>query len=201
MQNSENPQDMQSNQTETTASIEESAAPDTAVNTAEAPQTEQTEQTEQQPNFEQLLKEAEIRAAEHHDAWMRAKAETENIRKRAQTDVANAHKYAVDSFSSELLTVMDSLEAALAVENATVENYKNGMELTQKQLTTVFDKFNIKEINPQGEKFDPHQHQAMTMVDSDLAPNTVVQVMQKGYKLNERIIRPALVTVSKSQDT
>ncbi len=198
MQNSENPQDMQSNQTETTASIEESAAPDTAVNTAEAPQ---TEQTEQQPNFEQLLKEAEIRAAEHHDAWMRAKAETENIRKRAQTDVANAHKYAVDSFSSELLTVMDSLEAALAVENATVENYKNGMELTQKQLTTVFDKFNIKEINPQGEKFDPHQHQAMTMVDSDLAPNTVVQVMQKGYKLNERIIRPALVTVSKSQDT
>jgi len=195
MQNSENPQDMQSNQTETTASIEEAAAPDTAGNTAETPQ------TEQQPNFEQLLKEAEIRAAEHHDAWMRAKAETENIRKRAQTDVANAHKYAVDSFSSELLTVMDSLEAALAVENATVENYKNGMELTQKQLTTVFDKFNIKEINPQGEKFDPHQHQAMTMVDSDLAPNTVVQVMQKGYKLSDRVIRPALVMVSKPQDT
>lgn len=203
MQNSENPQDMQSSQTEseteTPVSIEESVAPETVVNTAEAPQAEQTQQ--EQPNLEQLLKESEIRSVEHHDAWMRAKAETENIRKRAQTDVANAHKYAVDSFSSELLTVMDSLEAALAVENATVDNYKNGMELTQKQLTTVFDKFNIKEINPQGEKFDPHQHQAMTMVDSELAPNTVVQVMQKGYKLNERIIRPALVMVSKSQDT
>jgi len=199
MQNSENPQDMQSNQTETTASIEDSAAPETEANNAEAEQAEQTQQ--EQPNFEQLLKEAELRSVEHHDAWMRAKAETENIRKRAQTDVANAHKYAVDSFSSELLSVMDSLEAALAVENATVDNYKNGMELTQRQLTTVFDKFNIKEINPQGEKFDPHQHQAMTMVDSDLAPNTVVQVMQKGYKLNERIIRPALVMVSKSLDT
>ncbi len=199
MQNSENPEEMQTDQTETTASIEEPAAPEAAVNTAEESHADQTHQ--EQTNLEQLLKEAESRSAEHHDAWMRAKAETENIRKRAQTDVANAHKYAVDSFSSELLTVMDSLEAALAVENATVENYKNGMELTQKQLTSVFDKFNIKEVNPQGEKFDPHQHQAMTMVDSDLAPNTVVQVMQKGYKLNERIIRPALVMVSKSQDT
>jgi molecular chaperone GrpE len=196
MQNSENPQDTQPNQTETTASIEESAAPETAANTGETPQAEQT-----QPSLEQLLKEAEMRSVEHHDAWMRAKAETENIRKRAQTDVANAHKYAVDGFSTELLTVMDSLEAALAVENATVDNFKDGMELTQKQLTTVFDKFNIKEINPQGEKFDPHQHQAMTMVDSDLAPNTVVKVMQKGYKLHERIIRPALVIVSKPQDT
>jgi molecular chaperone GrpE len=96
---------------------------------------------------------------------------------------------------------MDSLEAALAVENATVENFKNGMELTLKQLTSAFEKSNIKVINPDGEKFDPHQHQAMSTVDSDLSPNTVVHVMQKGYVLNDRIIRPALVTVSKNKDT
>ena len=151
--------------------------------------------------FEHLLKEAEIRAAEHHDAWIRAKAETENIRKRAQADIANAHKYAIENFSAALLTVMDSLEAALGVDNASVENFKNGMELTQKQLISVFDKYNIQVIDPQGEKFDPHQHQAMCTVDSELAPNTVVQVMQKGYKLHERVIRPALVSVSKAQGT
>lgn len=157
--------------------------------------------TNAQPDWEHLLKEAEIKAAEHHDAWIRAKAETENIRKRAQTDVSNAHKYAIENFSAQLLTVMDSLDAALAVENATIENFKSGMELTQKQLVSVFDKFNIKAIDPKGEKFDPHQHQAMCMIDSEQPPNTVVQVMQKGYKLHERIIRPALVSVSKAKDS
>ncbi|MDN5880890.1 MAG: nucleotide exchange factor GrpE [Nitrosospira sp.] len=151
------------------------------------------------PSLEQLLKKAELEAAEHHDAWLRAKADAENIRKRAQIDVANAHKYAIDSFSTELLAVMDRLEAALAVENATVENFKSGMELTLKQLTAIFDKFNIKLINPEGAKFDPHLHQAMCTVDSDRAPNTVVQVMQKGYVLNGRVIRPALVSVSKAE--
>ena len=82
-----------------------------------------------------------------------------------------------------------------------IENFKSGMELTQKQLTNVFDKFNIKAIDPKGEKFDPHQHQAMCMINSELPPNTVVQVMQKGYKLHERIIRPALVSVSKAKDS
>lgn len=197
MQNSENqqdPQESQPNQTEAIPNTDETISTGVLGNAAD----ELTEQA--QPNFEQLLKEADARAEKHHDAWMRAKAETENIRKRAQADVANAHKYAIDNFSTELLTVMDSLEAALGVENATVENFKDGMELTQKQLTTVFDKFNIKVINPQGEKFDPHQHQAMCMVDSDLTPNTVVQVMQKGYMLHDRIIRPALVSVAKLPD-
>ncbi|UJP06492.1 MAG: nucleotide exchange factor GrpE [Nitrosomonas sp.] len=152
-----------------------------------------------QLNLEELLKQTESKAAEHYDGWMRAKAETENIRKRAQIDIANAHKYAIENFSTELLTVMDSLEAALAVENVNVESFKNGMELTQKQLLGVFDKFGIKPIDPKGEKFDPHQHQAMCTLESDQAPNTVVQVMQKGYKLNERIIRPALVSVAKAQ--
>jgi molecular chaperone GrpE len=156
---------------------------------------------EAMPSLEQLLKKAELDAMEHHDAWLRAKADAENIRKRAQIDVTNAHKYAIENFSTELLAVMDSLEAALGVENATVENFKSGMELTLKQLTAVFDKFNIKLINPEGVKFDPHLHQAMCAVDSDLAPNTVVQVMQKGYVLNDRVIRPALVSVSKAKET
>jgi molecular chaperone GrpE len=96
---------------------------------------------------------------------------------------------------------MDSLEAALAVENATLENFKNGVELTQKQLVATFEKFNIKSIDPKGEKFDPHQHQAMCMVESELAPNTVTQVLQKGYMLHDRVIRPAMVAVAKSKDT
>jgi molecular chaperone GrpE len=155
---------------------------------------------ETMPSLEQLLKQCELDAAEHHDAWLRAKADSENIRKRAQIDVANAHKYAIENFSTELLAVMDSLEAALAVENATVENFKNGMELTLKQFTAAFNKFNIKVIDPKGEKFDPHQHQAIGTVDSDLPSNTVVQVMQKGYILNDRVIRPALVMVSKTKE-
>ncbi|SFU56059.1 molecular chaperone GrpE [Nitrosomonas eutropha] len=153
------------------------------------------------PDLEQQLREAEIRAAEHHDAWLRAKAETENIRKRAQTDVANTHKYAIDNFAAQLLAVMDSLDAALAVENSTIESLKDGVELTRKQLEAVFEKFNIYTINPQGEKFDPHQHEAMCTVESDMPPNTVTQVMQKGYMLHERIIRPAMVAVSKAKST
>lgn len=161
---------------------------------------EATSQSEITPSLEQLLKEAELRATEHHDAWLRAKAEADNIRKRAQSDIANAHKYAIEKFSSELLAVMDSLEAALTVENATLENFKNGVELTHKQLVAVFEKFNIKVINPVGEKFDPHLHQAMCMVESELAPNTVTQVLQRGYLLHDRVIRPAMVAVAKAKD-
>lgn len=191
----QDPQNLQSNQLESDETSKTVETQESAVNeTAEAVD-------EERPNLEKLLKDAELKSAEHHDAWLRAKADAENIRKRAQSDVASAHKYAIESFSAELLAVMDSLEAALAVENATVENFKNGMELTQKQLATVFEKFNIKMIDPQGEKFDPHQHQAMCTVDSDLQPNTVVQVMQKGYVLHDRVIRPALVSVSKAKDT
>jgi|SRR5687768_13635003 len=185
----------QPDQPEQTAATNETGAPQgKGSETAESA-------VESMPSLEQLLKKAELDAAEHYDAWLRAKADAENIRKRAQIDIANAHKYAIENFSTELLAVMDSLEAALAVENATVENFKSGMELTLKQLTAVFEKFNIKLINPQGAKFDPHLHQAMSTVDSDLAPNTVVQVMQKGYVLNDRVIRPALVMVSKAKET
>lgn len=189
------PQNLQTNQPESGETS----------NTVDAQKTATNETTktadEAHANLEELLKDAELKAAEHHDAWLRAKADAENIRRRAQADVANAHKYAIENFSAELLAVMDSLDAALAVENATVENFKNGMELTRKQLATVFEKFNIKMIDPVGEKFDPHQHQAICTVDSDLAPNTVTQVMQKGCMLHDRVIRPALVSVSKTKDT
>lgn len=146
---------------------------------------------------EDPLKKAEAAAQEHYDAWLRAKAEADNIRKRAQVEIAGAYKFAVETFTAELLAVKDSLEAALTTDNATVENMKSGVELTLKQLKSVFEKFNVTEIDPVGQKFDPHRHQAISTVESDAEPNTVVQVLQKGYLLHERVIRPALVTVSR----
>jgi len=151
------------------------------------------------PSTEELLKQAELKAQEHYDAWLRAKAETENMRKRAQEDVSKAHKFAIENFSSELLAVKDSLEAALATDNATIENMKSGVELTLKQLSAAFQKFNVTEVDPMGEKFDPHKHQAMSMVEADAEPNTVVAVMQKGYQLHDRMLRPALVMVAKTK--
>ena len=148
------------------------------------------------PAVEELLRKAELQAQEHHDAWLRAKAEAENVRKRAQLDVANAHKFGVESLANSLLPVKDSLEAALAAQNNTVESLRSGVELTLKQLAAVFDKFTLTEINPVGEKFDPHRHEAMTMVQADAEPNSVVQVLQKGYALHDRVIRPALVSVA-----
>ncbi|ARU31615.1 nucleotide exchange factor GrpE [Sulfuriferula sp. AH1] len=159
----------------------------------------ETEAMDSMPSIEQSLKQAELLAQEHHDAWLRAKAEADNIRKRAQSDVANAHKYAIEGFASELLAVKDSLEAALSTESPSMENLKNGVELTLKQLSSAFEKFNLNEINPVNEKFDPHKHQAISMVESAAEANTVVAVLQKGYQLHERIVRPALVTVSKAK--
>jgi len=152
------------------------------------------------PSMEEMLKQAELKAQEHYDAWMYSKAEGENIRRRAQEDVSKAQKFAVERFSNEMLAVMDSLQAGLSVQNTTVENFKSGMELTLKQLTSVFEKFNITEINPVGEKFDAHKHQAIGMVDSTQEANTVVSVMQKGYSLNERVLRPAMVMVAKAKE-
>ncbi len=149
------------------------------------------------PSLEEMLQEAERKSQEHYDAWMYAKAESENIRRRAAEDVSKAQKFAVERFSGEMLAVMDSLQAGLSVETENVESFKSGMELTLKQLSSVFDKFNIVEVNPIGEKLDPHKHQAIGMLDSDQPANTVVSVMQKGYTLNDRVLRPALVMVSK----
>jgi molecular chaperone GrpE len=149
---------------------------------------------------EEQLRAAEQKAAEHHEAWLRAKAETENVRRRAAEDIAKAHKFGVERFASDLLAVKDSLEAALATENATVEQLRGGVELTLRQLESVFERQQLREINPAGERFDPHQHQAISTLPSDREPNTVINVLQKGYALHDRVIRPALVTVAKPKD-
>ena len=154
-----------------------------------------------EPSLEEKLTQAEQKSQEYYDAMLRAKAETENIRKRAQTDVANTHKYAAEKFAAEILTVKDSLEAAVNVNEATLESYKNGVELTLKQLNQAFEKLNIREINPLNEKFDPHQHQAITMMPAEQPANTVVEVMQKGYSLHDRILRPAMVIVAQPKAT
>lgn len=180
-------------QKENTQQIEQQAVPGNAETPAEPP-------VEKSPSLEDMLKEAERKAQEHYDAWMYAKAESENIRRRAAEDVSKAQKFAVERFSSEMLAVKDSLEAGMAVQTENIESFKNGMELTLKQLSSVFEKFNIKEINPVGEKLDPHKHQAIGMVESDQEPNTVVSVMQKGYSLNDRVLRPALVMVAKAKE-
>ena len=130
---------------------------------------------------------------------MYSKAEADNSRKRALEDIEKARKFAVEKFCQEILLVKDSLDAALSIEKASLESYKDGIDLTSKQLLNIFAKFNIEEIDPVDKEFDPNFHQAMTMIESDGDPNKILNVMQKGYKLNERVLRPALVTVSKAK--
>ncbi|HTP47929.1 MAG TPA: nucleotide exchange factor GrpE [Casimicrobiaceae bacterium] len=142
------------------------------------------------------LAEAEARVAELQDAFMRAKAETENVRRRAQEDVAKAHKFAIESFAEHLLAVVDSLEAALSHGSDDLAKVNEGVELTLKQLIGALEKGKVVAINPVGEKFDPHRHQAISMVPSEQEANTVVNVLQKGYVIADRVLRPALVTVS-----
>lgn len=125
------------------------------------------------------------------------KADGENIRRRAMDDIDKARKFALEKFSNELLAVKDSLDAALLIEATDVQSYKDGVKLTANQLASVFDKFNIAEINPVGEKFDPNKHQAISMQENSGEPNTVFNVLQKGYTLNDRVLRPALVMVAK----
>lgn len=164
------------------------------------PETPPEETKDTMPSLEEMLRESELKAEEHHDAWLRAKAETDNMRRRAAEDVDRARKFAVESFANELLAVKDSLEAALAVESPSVENLRDGVDLTLKQLVAAFNRFNLHDIHPMGEKFDPHQHQAIQMIESDQPANTVVTVLQKGYRLHERTLRPALVMVAKGKD-
>lgn len=153
------------------------------------------------PHLPSLLKAAEDEAARLKDAWLRCKAETENVRKQGQNDVAKAHKYAIERFAQELLNVRDALELSLATPSATIETVKDGVELTLKNLQAAFDKERIVEINPVGEKYDPHRHQAMTLFESSEPPGTVVQVFQKGYLLHDRVLRPALVAVARARES
>lgn len=168
---------------------------------AEAPaaEPEQAQSADTLPSLEELLKTAELKAAEHHDAWLRAKAETENVRRRAAEDAEKARKFAVEKFAGELLAVKDSLEAALANEQQDAAALRAGVELTLKQLISAFEKSSLNEINPLEEKFDPHRHQAISQIEADGEPNRVINVLQKGYVLADRVIRPALVVVSKAK--
>ncbi len=135
--------------------------------------------------------------AELSDQFLRAQADMQNTRRRADEEVSKARKYAVESFAESLLPVCDSLEAGLAHQDASVQVIREGAEATLRQLKQALERNKVLEINPAaGTKFDPHQHQAISVVPAEQEPNTVVSVLQKGYSISERVLRPALVTVT-----
>ena len=149
---------------------------------------------------EAVIAELQAKVAELQDAFIRAKAEGENIRRRAQEDISKAHKFAVESFAEAMVPVKDSLEMALKIETPSVESYKEGVEITLKQLSAAFDKNRLVEVNPTpGDKLDPAKHQAISMVPAEQEANTVVTVFQKGYLIADRLLRPALVTVAQGK--
>ncbi len=199
MENNEN------NRVEAASTEVQSAADEATENAGKEAATSSDPQAGLQQQVTELtakLKEAQDKVSDYWDQVMRARAELENMRRRMERDVERAHKYALDGFAQELLGVVDSLELGLAAaqeESASVEKLKEGKELTLKLLKNTLEKFNIKEVDPKGQPFNPEQHQAMTMQESsEQAPNTVLLVLQKGYLLNDRLIRPARVIVAKA---
>ncbi len=182
---------------------EESGSSDGARAEAQQTGTEATEAPAgENAELQALLTDARSKADEHWEQCLRLQAELENLRKRSERDLVQAHKFALEKFAAELLPVRDSLEmgvAAATEDSASVEHLREGSELTLKMLTSALEKFNIKEINPLNEKFNPEYHEAMSMQErADVPPNTVVTVVQKGYLLNDRLIRPAMVIVSRA---
>ena len=150
--------------------------------------------------LKEKLASAEAKAAEMQEAFMRAKAEVENFRRRAQDDVTRAHKFAIDGFAESLVPVKDSRERALKIETPSLQSIKEGVEMTLKQLNTAFEKNRLTEICPKpGEKLDPMKHQAISMVPVEQNPNTIISVLQKGYMIADRLLRPALVTVAQAK--
>jgi molecular chaperone GrpE len=168
--------------------------------THDAPAAEATDPTaapasERHPDDELALLKAQN--AELAEQYLRAKAEVENMRRRTEEEVAKVRKFAVEGFAESLLPVIDSLEAGLAIQEATVQQIREGAEATLKQLQSALARNKVVAIAPAtGAKFDPHQHQAISMVPADQDANTVVSVLQKGYVMSERVLRPALVTVA-----
>ncbi|WP_066335135.1 nucleotide exchange factor GrpE [Azohydromonas lata] len=149
------------------------------------------------PSLEQRLSELEARHAEVSEAYLRAKAETENVRRRSEEEMAKARKFAVESFAESLLPVKDSLEAAVANPGANTAQVLEGVQATLRQLSQALERNKVVEVAPPaGTRFDPHQHQAISMIPAEQEPNTVVTVLQKGYLIAERVLRPALVTVA-----
>ena len=170
----------------------ESAANAPVATSGAAPADEQTA-----ADLNAQLQAALAESLQTKDALLRALADSENMRKHAQTDIANAYKYAIEGFATNLLPVKDTLEMALADNASTTEQIKLGVDLTLKNLAAAFDKAKVVEINPLNQKFDPNRHQAVSQIESDQPPNTVVQVFQKGYLLQDRVLRPAMVAVAR----
>lgn len=153
------------------------------------------------PSALEALARAQAEAIEFRDLYLRAKADSENIRRRGQEDVAKAHKFAIEGFAESLLPVRDSLEMALANAAASPESLKEGVDATLRLLASAFERARVTELNPVGQKFDPNRHQAISMVpvastNPPVAANHVVAVLQKGYLINDRVLRPAMVTVA-----
>ena len=135
--------------------------------------------------------------AGQRDAVLRARADADNVRRRAQDDVAKAHKFGIESFAEALVPVKDSLEQALAQSEQTLDTLREGVDITLKQLNAAFERGRLREVAPaQGDKFDPHQHQAISSVPADQPANTIIMTLQKGYLISDRVLRPALVTVA-----
>jgi molecular chaperone GrpE len=150
--------------------------------------------------LEAQLNDAENRASEMHESLLRARAEVENMRRRAQEEVTRAHKFAIEDFADALVPVKDSLERALQTATPSTESLKEGVDMTLKQLSSAFERNRLAEINPApGSRLDPDRHQAISMVPADQEANTVVNVLQKGYMIADRLLRPALVTVSQQK--
>lgn len=196
---------MSAKHTENTNDTNQTHAEGEIIETEAAAEQQSEESTETQEavdnSLEAQLAKAEAKANENWDHYLRAKAEMDNLRRRNAKDVENAHKYGIEKFVNELLPVMDSMVLGLASEDASAESLREGMVLTMNMVEKMMEKLGIEEIDPINEKFDPEKHQAMSMQpNADLEPNTVIAVMQKGYSLNDRLIRPAMVMVSKAAE-
>ncbi|WP_250512193.1 nucleotide exchange factor GrpE [Caballeronia sp. INDeC2] len=193
----ENTQENSASQNPTPADDNARQAADTTSTAQAAPAADAAAAPQTAPNeAEAALAEAQATIAALKEDFLRAKAETENVRRRSQDDVAKAHKFAIENFAENLLPVLDSLEAALADQSSDLAKVREGVELTLRQLTGALEKGRVVALNPVGEKFDPHRHQAISMVPAEQDPNTVVTVLQKGYVIADRVLRPALVTVA-----
>lgn len=201
MQEQEKNQERAENQAPETIVTNESAADATPADAAASTNENTAADETVEPGVSaEVLAQLEAKVLELQDAFMRAKAEGENIRRRAQEDISKAHKFAIESFAESLVPVKDSLEMGLKVEAPTVESLKEGVEMTLKQLSAAFEKNRLLEINPQqGDKLDPMKHQAISMVPAEQEANTIVTVLQKGYTIADRLLRPALVTVAQGK--
>lgn len=182
------------NEASTSAVPAGAPAPQDAQNIADALASYETQALEK---CQAELAELQAKSADLADQFLRAKADTENVRRRAEEDVSKARKFALESFADSLLPVVDSLEAGLTVKDASLDTIREGAQATLRQLLSALERNKVIAINPTAAtRFDPHLHQAISVVPSDQESNTVVTVLQKGYLISERVLRPALVTVS-----